>query len=256
MMRLFESYAFSHLFPITKTIGVSFLYFVSANELNGGTLPLIMIWVYIFSIVISPQLFNPSLSNSNTLEDLPRDASHYFAWVGSPSGRYTYEHWKKNLHQIHDIHDTPEFPLFCANRDLRLLPGFQSSSSFQFVIDFFSNFLYHIIILGFWLIISIYFMYPAIQLWIIFYLTVWTSVTIMQLIIITSVFHFKLPILAATTARVVIQLAELGFVIYGLVHVSTLRGIDFCDIYVAFFLFVKLLQSFRGMILMMIPLFF
>lgn len=61
LVQLFQNYGQTHFLPTLNTIFMTFAYYSLSNDLGGGTLPMIMIYVLCIAGLVAPQAFNPTI---------------------------------------------------------------------------------------------------------------------------------------------------------------------------------------------------
>jgi len=92
MARLFTYYASSHYMPTFFIMALTFAYYSLSYDLGGGTLPLIMIYVLCISILIAPQVFNPTIKG-NDFQECLSEFMAFVIWVGKTEARIYLKDW-------------------------------------------------------------------------------------------------------------------------------------------------------------------
>src|SRR4051812_4125107 len=70
LVQLFQNYGNTHFMPVLSTVCMTFAYYSMSEDLGGGTLPMIMIYVLCISALVAPQGFNPTI-RGNTVRGKP-----------------------------------------------------------------------------------------------------------------------------------------------------------------------------------------
>jgi len=140
---------------------------------------------------------------------------------------------KKNLKEMGD--QEANFVHYCAMKDMvNLLTSKLSASLFV---------LSHLVFsFGIWVMIAVFLLYPPIQFWLAFFLICWFFYMIFfaPFCFISALRSFQTP------AAMLYVLAWIATFVVELVSYSAQRVTPWANVYVAFFVFVKLLQSFRA----------
>uniref|UniRef100_A0A6B2KXJ2 Glycosyl transferase 48 domain-containing protein n=1 Tax=Arcella intermedia TaxID=1963864 RepID=A0A6B2KXJ2_9EUKA len=235
---LFTTYAHTHLYPMFEIITITVCYWSIAKELNGGSLPMIMIYVFCFCVLSAPQLFNPTLKGS-TLPEVLRDIIQFVSWIGKPSSLNSIKDWENNMKEITEA--DAEFIRYSAQKDKESLPTGKIGIAFVLAHFFFS--------FGFWLAIAIFLLYPTMQYWLVFFLEGWFYYILFYAIFSCLPFISKSWSAYITPVSLLLLLAwGIGFVVV-LVVFSSNRRVPWTEVGISFFIFIKLLAAFRTCIL-------
>jgi len=131
-----------------------------------------------------------------------------------------------------------DFSRYCAMKDMAPLPTNRRSAILFVISHFFLSF-------GFWAAVAIFFLYPPIQFWLAFFIACWFlyMLCFSPFCFITVLHTFQTP-----AAMLLILAWIVGFLLQ-LLFFSANRTVPWSNVYVSFFVFIKLLQSFRAMTL-------
>uniref|UniRef100_A0A6B2L105 Glycosyl transferase 48 domain-containing protein n=1 Tax=Arcella intermedia TaxID=1963864 RepID=A0A6B2L105_9EUKA len=228
MVTLFKNYGQSHVYPIFYVIAGTIAYKTLSNDLGGGTLPLIMIYFLCAAVLLSPALFNPAIYGGS-LRELGLDMLNFMTWIGKTESRlYLQESAVIEQHKHHQSLLSYFIVLDYDNLPITMNAAIRST-------------FYHLAMLIFWLMISIFLLYPAMQFWAIFFLSFWGINVIIYSFIFYLFQSYEQP-LRIINIYIGIPVAMAYFLInngkYGI--------LDFAEIYVSFLVVVKLLEALRA----------
>eukprot|EP01126_Amoeba_proteus_P003581 TRINITY_DN11198_c0_g1_i2.p1 TRINITY_DN11198_c0_g1~~TRINITY_DN11198_c0_g1_i2.p1 ORF type:complete len:491 (-),score=63.74 TRINITY_DN11198_c0_g1_i2:167-1639(-) len=226
-VQLFQNYGPTHFFPALGTESLTILYYTLSTNLGGGTLPMIMIHVLCASVLISPQLFNPTLYG-NSVKEAIWDLRHFITWVGKTETRINYSDWVTT-----DIYQQEEsFNSMWMKEDVNCVPKGVGTA----LLDIF----YHLIFLFFWISVATFLVYPHFQFWLSLYAFFWSLSCLVYSIIFYFFRGYEQPL------RIILIFLGIGVgLLYYLVHLGYYGTYNFSSLYIPFMVFVKLLESLR-----------
>jgi hypothetical protein len=230
LVNLFKNYGQSHMYPIAYVIALSIAYKVLSGEEGGGTLPLIMIYFLCASVLFSPVIFNPKLMSGNFSDDT-LDMYQFLVWIGKTENRLFLSEFS-SLEQQKKV-----------NSLLSHWIGIDYDNLAPTITSAIRSLLFHFISLSFWCAVAVFFLYPHMQFWGLFYIAVWSLDVILYTIIFYFAQSYEQPL------RIIfIYIGSLGILLLLLIYLGEYDILDFAEMYLPFLLVVKILEQFRGFI--------
>eukprot|EP01125_Pyxidicula_operculata_P015067 TRINITY_DN5093_c0_g1_i1.p1 TRINITY_DN5093_c0_g1~~TRINITY_DN5093_c0_g1_i1.p1 ORF type:complete len:1521 (-),score=239.61 TRINITY_DN5093_c0_g1_i1:127-4689(-) len=252
LVEIFVSYCNSHFYPaLDLMMWVAAYQFISV-ELQGGTLPLIMVYFFAFSIFFSPQIYNPTLRGAS-INDIFDEFKTLLMWLTNTS---------ENLSLLASADDRTGHELkkfsFQSNSHLNQLQLYEryalNPSPFIRITTIMASFS----VVVFWLVFVYFFVYPDIQVIILFLLVCWLFQGCVYLLVsILNIFgectssNENCARYYATPLRSIFVL--FGLVVFLIVAVNVIFGpfgvFQMTYLYLGCFFFFKILNSLKEFIL-------
>eukprot|EP01130_Rhizamoeba_saxonica_P014221 TRINITY_DN618_c0_g2_i1.p1 TRINITY_DN618_c0_g2~~TRINITY_DN618_c0_g2_i1.p1 ORF type:complete len:1648 (-),score=328.92 TRINITY_DN618_c0_g2_i1:31-4974(-) len=226
-VKLFKAYAETHFLPAFNILALIIAYKSVSTGLNGGTLPLYTIYFLVISMILTPQLFNPTFRGNSILE-LGADFIAFVNWIGKGEPTQTFQSWKdpgKNSFEGYFIHADNASQASSVKQALR----------FAF---------FHFLSLVFWFCVTTFVIYPQMQLWVLFYLLFWSISVIVQLIIYVSLIQYEQPI------RIIVIYISIPTTMIVLAwQLYNSGNFNFVNAYIPALITAKILEQVRGLAL-------
>jgi len=231
MITLFKNFGQSHMYPIFYIIGLSIAYKALSGDEGGGTLPLIMIYFLCASVLFSPMIFNPKLL-AGDFSDVTLDMYHFLVWIGKTENRLFLSEFS-SLEQQKKVNSLLSHWIAVDYDNLAPHKA-----------DAIRGLIWHFVSLSFWLAIAVFFLYPHMQFWGLFYLGLWS----INVIVYAFIFHFA-QMYEQPLRIIIIYIGSLGIILYFLINLGNYDILDFAEMYLPLLLIIKILEQFRGVLM-------